>query len=158
MGTKSKDAEPLTKEQAQKLYAHVRAIEDMEVEKGEIAKDITERKALATAELPVQKDVLDFVLKRRKHSKGIVNNFDTMLQLVEEALGEVEEEHGEDARSRIAEAHQRHRDMADDSDGPEDDDEETGDDEGDDESELEDANVNDRADKLETVGAPKEYF
>jgi uncharacterized protein (UPF0335 family) len=134
MGTnKSKDAVPLKREQAEKLYEHVRAIESLEADKADIQADITMKKTLVTETLPVQKDVLDFVLKRRKHSKGILSNFDTMLELVEEALAEVEGDHAEDARERIAAAHNKHRAPVQgtlDVDGPEDDENEDDDDGG----------------------------
>lgn len=125
---KSRDAEPLTRDQAEKLYEHIRAIEDLEGDVKEIRDDITERKKLVTESLPVQKDVLDFVLKRRKHSKGELCNFDTMLQLVEEAVAEVEQEHADETRERIRSAaergaHDEELDLA----GPEDDDEAEGD-------------------------------
>jgi len=116
--SKSRDAEALTREQAEKLYDHVRAIESLEADKKDIQDDITQRKTLVTESMPVQKDVLDFVLKRRKHSKGILNNFDTMLQLVEEAIAEVETDHADDVRERISDAHRKHsepqRDLLDD--------------------------------------------
>jgi len=123
MGTKNKDAVALTREEATALYEHLRAIESLEADKADIQRDITERKTLVTESLPVQKDVLDFVLKRRKHSKGILNNFDTMLQLVEEAVAEVEAEHAEETRDRIAEAASRGAAMK---VGPDDEDEDDG--------------------------------
>lgn len=109
MPSKSKDAVALTREQAEKLYESIRAIEGLEADKADIQRDILERKTLVSEQLPVQKDVLDFVLKRRKHSRGIVHNFDTMLQLVEEALHEVEGDHAEEVRGRIKEAHDKHK-------------------------------------------------
>lgn len=105
--SKNHDAQALDREQATALYEHIRAIEALEADKKDIQEDITQRKTLVTESLPVQKDVLDFVLKRRKHSKGIVNNFDTMLQLVEEAVAEVEAEHADETRATIAAAARR---------------------------------------------------
>lgn len=119
--SKSKDAESLTREQAEKLYEHVRAIESLEADKKDIADDIAARKVLVTESMPVQKDVLDFVLKRRKHSKGILSNFDTMLQLVEEAIAEVEQDHAEDVRERITDAHRKHSEPVDLFDGDDED-------------------------------------
>lgn len=88
----SKDATLLTPEQGRQLYDHIRAVEGLTSEKDDIQSDITERKTLCCSQLPINKDVLDFVLKRRKHNKGVVGNFDTMLELVEEAIAEVENE------------------------------------------------------------------
>lgn len=101
MATKSKDAVSLTREEAVKLYEGIRAVESIAADIKELQDDMNERKTLMTETLPVQKDVLEFVLKRRKHSKGIVNNFDTMLQLVEEALNEVEADHADEVREKI---------------------------------------------------------
>jgi hypothetical protein len=106
--SKSKDAQSLTRDEAVKLYEGIRAVESIAADIKDLQDDLNQRKTLITEELPIQKDVLDFVLKRRKHSKGIVNNFDTMLQLVEEALAEVESEHAEEVRDRIKDAAARH--------------------------------------------------
>lgn len=86
------DARPLTKEEAAQLYEHVRAIEALEEEKKEISDDINERKTLCCERLPVNKDVLNFVIKRRKAGRSTCGNFDSMLELVEEAIHAVEDQ------------------------------------------------------------------
>lgn len=86
------DARPLTREEGEQLYAHIRAIEALEEEKTEISNDINERKTLCCERLPVNKDVLNFVLKRRKAGRSTCGNFDQMLELVEEAVQAVEEQ------------------------------------------------------------------
>lgn len=85
------DARPLTAEEGQQLYDHIRAIEALEEERKEIADDIAERKTLCCERLPVNKDVLNFVLKRRKAGRSTCGNFDSMLELVEEAIHHVED-------------------------------------------------------------------
>jgi uncharacterized protein (UPF0335 family) len=86
------EARPLTKEEGAQLYEHIRAIETLEEEKAEIAADIGERKTLCCERLPINKDVLNFVIKRRKAGRSTCGNFDDMLQLVEEAVHSVEHE------------------------------------------------------------------
>jgi uncharacterized protein (UPF0335 family) len=86
------DARPLTTEEGQQLYEHIRAIEALEEEKQEIADDISERKTLCCERLPINKDVLQFVLKRRKAGRSTCGNFDSMLELVEEAIHTVEDQ------------------------------------------------------------------
>lgn len=86
------DARSLTKEEAVQLYEHIRAIESLEEEKKEISDDINERKTLCCEALPINKDVLNFVLKRRKAGRSTCGNFDTMLELVEEAIHTVEDQ------------------------------------------------------------------
>jgi hypothetical protein len=91
-GKQTHDARPLTKEEAEALYGHIRRIETLTAEKDDIQADITEAKTLCCEQLPVQKDVLDFVIKRRKANRGTVGNFDQMLEFLEEAVAEVENE------------------------------------------------------------------
>lgn len=107
MATNSHDARQLTEEEGRLLYDHLRAIESLTAEKDDIQADITERKKLATEQVPIQKDVLEFVLKRRKHGKGVTGNFDQMLEFVEEAITQIEmdrREEGRSVRSNEAEA------------------------------------------------------
>jgi uncharacterized protein (UPF0335 family) len=86
------DARALTKDEGAQLYDHIRAIESLEEEKKEISDDINERKTICCEALPINKDVLNFVLKRRKAGRSTCGNFDTMLELVEEAIHTVEEQ------------------------------------------------------------------
>ena len=101
MSDKHHDATPLMREEAEKLYDGIRFIEGKEEDKKDIADEIKERKALITSQLPINGDVLDFVLKRRKASGGTRMNFDTMLEHVEEAIAKIEGEHADDVRAQI---------------------------------------------------------
>lgn len=95
MAKTAHDPRPLNKLEAEQLYDHIRRIEALTVEKDDIQGDINEAKALCCESLPVQKDVLDFVIKRRKANKSTVGNFDQMLELLEEAVAGVEAERRE---------------------------------------------------------------
>lgn len=91
-GKQAHDPRSLTKEEAEQLYDGIRRVETLTVEKDDIQADINEAKTLLCEQLPVQKDVLDFIIKRRKANKGTVGNFDQMLEFLEEAVAEVENE------------------------------------------------------------------
>lgn len=90
MGKQHHDARPLTKEEAQQLYEHLRAVEALNAEIKDIQEDKNERITLCCEVLPINKDVFDFVIKRRKAGRGVCGNFDQMLELVEEAVQTVE--------------------------------------------------------------------
>lgn len=113
-----KQAAPINKEQAEHLYNHIRAIEALEADKKDIQEDITERKKLVTELLPINKDVLDLVIKRRKKTDSDNQNFDTMLEIVEEAVQEVEKRHAKETRERIETARKNHAERA--TEGPDD--------------------------------------
>jgi hypothetical protein len=90
MGKTHHDARPLTDEEAQQLYGHIRAVEGLIAERDDINQDINERKTLCCEVLPINRDVFDFVIKRRKAGRGTCGNFDSMLELVEEGIQKVE--------------------------------------------------------------------
>lgn len=110
MAKERKAASPLTPEEGEKLYARIRSIESLEADKSDIQEEITEEKKLTTETLPIEKDVLDFVLKRRKASRGdpsVIESFDTMLEYVEDGIEKAEREHARKAQERIQRAGQR---------------------------------------------------
>jgi len=92
MGKTHHDARPLTEEEAKQLYDHIRAVEALNDEIKDIQSDKNERITLCCEVLPINKDVFDFVIKRRKAGRGTCGNFDSMLELVEEAVLAVEEQ------------------------------------------------------------------
>lgn len=83
------------------LYNDIRALEELEAEIKDLRDDSNERKTLVCERLQVDKDVLAFVLKRRKKRPDARHNFDDTVTILEEAVQEVEAQKADDARARI---------------------------------------------------------
>lgn len=78
---------PLNDDDARKLWNHVRAVENLEEQKADIASDITARKALAKAD-GFDPNIVMAVVKRRKIGSGETYQADTLVRLYEAALEE----------------------------------------------------------------------
>lgn len=83
------------------LYNDIRAVEELEEEIKELRDDSNERKTLCCERLGIEKDVLSFVLKRRKKRPDARHNFDDTVSILEEAVQEIEGRKSDEARARI---------------------------------------------------------
>lgn len=78
---------PLSDDDARKLWAHVRALENLEEQKADIGLDIKARKDIAKKD-GFDPNVVGSIIKRRKIGDGETRTADTLISLYEEALRE----------------------------------------------------------------------
>jgi DNA segregation ATPase FtsK/SpoIIIE-like protein len=78
---------PLSDEDAEKLWGHIRALEVLAEQKQEVADDEKARKALAKAD-GFDTKVLAAIMKRRQLGEGETKAADTLIRIYEEALQE----------------------------------------------------------------------
>jgi DNA segregation ATPase FtsK/SpoIIIE-like protein len=76
---------PLSDEDAEKLWGHVRALEVLGEQKAEIAEDEKARKALAKSD-GFDTAILAAIIKRRKNGDGETKLADSLVRIYEEAL------------------------------------------------------------------------
>ncbi len=95
MAKEAHETRQLDRNEAVQLYDAIRAVESLQAEIDDIRSDLNERKQLACETLKIRKDVVDFIIKRRKTDRANVGDFDQMLEFLEEAVAEVERDRRE---------------------------------------------------------------
>jgi uncharacterized protein (UPF0335 family) len=83
--TLSNNGGRLSDEEQQKLWNHIRALENLEEAKADLGLDIKARKELAKAD-GFDTNILGVILKRRKAGEGQTLAADNLLRMYEEAL------------------------------------------------------------------------